>query len=296
MSPIAYEQSLLYGEHTWGASLGWVGHGLPWGADWRKGLDDRHKRMVASWDEHTAYANAARGISGSLLEGELERLSQSIGGERTSVAVYNPLPWKRSGMALIDGEPRAVEGVPPMGYRAVFADELNRPETTRQLTKRDLAGEGVLENKFFRVGYDRRLGRVTSLVDKRAGRELVRPGSGGLGSFLHERFSADQCDRFMRDYNLAFPKWVTTQFTKPMLPREVPYKAAGPDAATGIVETHHTDYSAIRFEYEGDAALPCKKLEMEVRLYEATPAVDITLAIQGKRPDTWPEAGWMACR
>ena len=75
---IGYEQSLLYGEHTWGASLGWVGHKLPWGPDWQKRTDERHARMIASWDEHSAYANNAQRISTSLLEAQLARLTESI--------------------------------------------------------------------------------------------------------------------------------------------------------------------------------------------------------------------------
>jgi hypothetical protein len=90
-----YEQSLLYGEHTWGASLGWVGHALPWGSDWQQRTDERHHRMVASWDEHSAYSNKALAISTSLLDSQLQHLSQSIDSDQPRAAVYNPLPWKR---------------------------------------------------------------------------------------------------------------------------------------------------------------------------------------------------------
>ena len=257
-----YEQSLLYGEHTWGASLGWVGHRLPWGSDWQKQTDERHDRMVASWDEHSAYANKADAISASLLERQLQRLSQSIDSDRCRAAVYNPLPWKRSGLALIDGKRHFVHDVPPMGYRTLYPSDLepqhgeagllgqpavgNLPVAAAS-SRRAAAGcpshvsaarleegpggQGVLQNKFFRLTCDLSTGRITSLVDKLADRELVRQDSEGLGGFLYERFSADQCDQFMHDYALILPKWVTTQFTKPELPRDVPYQALRPGTA-----------------------------------------------------------------
>lgn len=289
-----YEQSLLYGEHTWGASFGWIGYKLPWGADWRKHTDERHDRMIASWDEHSAYAHKAQAISTTLLDAQLERLSQSIDSDRFRAAVYNPLPWKRDGLALIDGTTRLVHDVPPMGYRTLYAPDLQQRITETIIPQEERVGAGVLENDFFRLTYDRRQGRVTSLVDKPASRELIRQDSDGLGGFLYERFSADQCDQFMRDYALIFPKWVTTQFTKPELPRDVPYRAARPGIATRVSELQSKDSRAVRFTYRDDPALPCERLELEIRLYDAIPVIDISLEFEGKRPDTWPEAGWMS--
>ena len=289
-----YEQSLLYGEHTWGASLGWVGHALPWGPDWQQQTDERHRRMIASWDEHSAYANKAQAISASLLDGQLQRLSQSIDSDRRRAAVYNPLPWKRDGLVLIDGVSHFVHDVPPMGYRTLFSPGLESQRGEAGLLEEGPVGTRVLQNQFFRLTADLRTGRVTSLVDKRAGRELVRPDSAGLGSFLYERFSAEQCDQFMHDYALILPKWVTTQFTKPELPRDVPYRAARPETATSASAFRSSDYRAIRFTYRDDPALPCEQLEYEIRLYDAIPLIDISLTITGKRPDTWPEAGWMS--
>jgi len=289
-----YEQSLLYGEHTWGASLGWAGHTLPWGADWQQRTDERHRRMVASWDEHSAYADKALAISTSLLDRQLQRLSQSIDSDRPRAAVYNPLPWIRDGLALIDEEMHFIRDVPPMGYRTLFSSDIEAQQKETNLKQEGLAGTRVLQNQFFRLTADLCTGRVTSLVDNRAGRELIRQDSEGLGSFLYERFSAEQCDQFMHDYALIFPKWVTTQFTKPGLPRDVPYRAQRPGAVTDACELRNSDYRAIRFTYHDDPALPCQQLEYEIRLYDAIPLIDISLTITGKRPDTWPEAGWMS--
>ena len=65
----AREQSLLYGEHTWGGALYWVtqygsgtkwSYGDAWKADHAKG---RFQRLEDSWAEHTAYIETAPGWS-----------------------------------------------------------------------------------------------------------------------------------------------------------------------------------------------------------------------------------------
>jgi hypothetical protein len=293
-----YEQSLLYGEHTWGASLGWVGHGLPWGPDWQKQTDERHRRMVASWDEHSAYADNAVAISSSLLDRQLQRLSESIGSPHGAIA-YNPLPWKRGGIAVVDGARHVVSDVPPMGYRTLGPSEVkgHSRETIYRLKgsiEEGPVGPGVLETDFFRLTYDHREGRVTSLVDKRTDRELIRRDSEGFGNLLYERFSAEQCDQFMRDYCLQFPRWVTTQFTKPGLPRDVPYCAARPGPPTRYsISQSFGEYEGVRFAFRDDPALPCEQLDFEIGLYKTLPLIEVSLRIRGKRPDTWPEAGWM---
>ncbi len=290
-----YEQSLLYGEHTWGASLGWIGYAMSYAPDWHEHLDKRHAKMVASWDEHSAYANRAKAISSSLLDNQLVRLSQAIDSNRRRAAVYNPLPWTRNGLALVDGTLHFVRDIPPMGYRTLYCSELEQRSKEVHSTSEEMrAGQHILENDFFRLTYDVDLGRLTSLLDKRSDRELVRPHSEGFGNLLYERFSADQCDQFMRDYAVIFPTWVTTQFTKPNLPRDIPYRAVRPGSIGSCIESRNADYRSVRFIYRDDPTLPCKQLGYEVRLYDKIPAIDITLSLEGKRPDTWPEAGWMA--
>ena len=321
-----YEQSLLYGEHTWGASFGWVGYALSYAPDWHEHLDERHARMIASWEEHSAYANQAESLSTSLLDGQLARLSQSIDVDRYRVAVYNPLPWNRDGLAVIDGNSYVVRNIPPMGYRTFFCPVVDRFEARdsaaevpakedtsekpvdEEVPKEDCipyrdheaswgggisdTAEGVLENRFFRATHCGR--RITSLIDKHAGRELVRQDSEGFGSFLYERFSADQCDRFMKDYCLEFPNWVTTQFTKPELPRDVPYRAVRPRVRSiGFVGTEDDENMCLSLSYYDDSGMPYAGLDYEIRLYNDFPIIDISLSFEGKRPETWPEAGWM---
>ena len=80
----AYEQSLLYGEHTWGGAQYWVtkygtgtkwGYGDTWRADHKAG---RFQRLEDSWAEHTAYIESAQ----RLIEPVLSKPHESAGGSR----------------------------------------------------------------------------------------------------------------------------------------------------------------------------------------------------------------------
>jgi hypothetical protein len=103
----AHEQSLLYGEHTWGGALSWVtaygkklkwGYGDTWKADRAAG---RFTKLEASWAEHTAYIEKARDLVTPILEDAMRALAQSVGPEGPRVVVFNPLPWKRDGVVHV---------------------------------------------------------------------------------------------------------------------------------------------------------------------------------------------------
>jgi hypothetical protein len=64
-----------------------------------------------------------------------------------------------------------------MGYRTLFSDDLEAQQKETNLKQEGLASTRVLQNQFFHLTADLRTGRVTSLVDNRAGRELIRQDS-----------------------------------------------------------------------------------------------------------------------
>ena len=79
----AYEKSLMYGEHTWGGSIGWLDSKFGFGdAFWQERASGRYQRIEESWDEHTAYIEQARDMTGPLLTSNLQALAQAVSRRR----------------------------------------------------------------------------------------------------------------------------------------------------------------------------------------------------------------------
>ncbi len=326
----ACEQSLLYGEHTWGGALYWVtryGAGAKWGYGdtWRKDHSaGRFQRLEGSWAEHTAYIEAARDLVQPLARRQMQALADSVrgGSLRPRVVVFNPLPWKRSGSVALDGlqpgihalepadggEPVAVEqrmegsgialrffarDVPAGGYRAYLA----APRTPAAPAALNLTNP-VIESAFFKAELDPRRGTVRSLLDKRRGVELVDSAARhGFGQFLFERFNSNNVAAYVKDYVKISADWALNELGKPNLP---------PTASKASDELIHTNWAyALRQDRNKSWAMlsggkrvdpalsPLPLVETRVIHYHDQPCVDLEMDIRGKLPDPWPEAGWL---
>ncbi len=324
----AYEQSLLYGEHTWGGALYWVsqyngGRSLEYGEDWRKAeAAGKFRRLEASWAEHTAYIEKARDLTQPLLRGELQKLADAVkakSGERRLV-VFNPLPWPRSGVVTMDvtGTPLAnrpdaawtiagkgthvtarlnddghtlrfaVADIPANGYRTF------RLEPATADLPHTPPADATLENRFFRLTLDPRHGTIKSAMDKRAGRELVDANTAiGFGQLLYERFSADDVQRFVKAYVKIDASWATNELGKPNLPpaSEVPYSAASP-AEFAFHRTKSPGTQLATMTAPAGHGLPFG-VTTAIRLDADEPWFEIELTLHNKPADPWPEAGWL---
>jgi Polysaccharide lyase family 4, domain III/Glycosyl hydrolases family 38 N-terminal domain len=319
----AYEQSLLYGEHTWGGSVGWIDSKLSYGEAFQKDrAAGRFNRIESSWDEHTAYIKRAHEIIAPELEKNLQALAQGVKVEGGRVIVYNPLPWKRSGVVSLDvrgfapsalkpsegGKASPVDhttgrlsfvahDVPAMGYRTYVACD-SAPALRGTLTPADgeragvrAAGAATVESPFFRARLDPSRGVVVSLVDRRSGRELAGNTDGlGLGQYLYERFDKDRVMQWCKDYVRPGQLW--PDFYKPgQAPSDqCPYVAVSPKGFKLRFEETATAVSAVM-----DAAATTNLPAVTTRLilYREQPWADLEITLHDKPFEPWPEAGWL---
>jgi len=316
----AREQSLLYGEHTWGGALAWIvnysQHTEYWyGRAWQEQrAAGRFKKLEASWAEHSAYIEKARDLAQPVLDQELSLLAHSVNVAGERVVVFNPLPWKRDGLVTLRGVGphsgvKAVggkeitpawtqddalcfvaRGLPPSGYRTYqFVTAPARPSAVRA----DEAAR-ALESPSFKAVLDPARGAIVSLVDKRSGRELVdSTAAHGFGQLLYERFDADTVAAYVKGYVKIDAVWARTELGKPSLPpsSEVPYRAVSPTQGALSFEQSPGAVAAV-MRFPPNSVLPFA-VTTRLTLYADLACADLEITVHDKPADSWPEAGWI---
>jgi hypothetical protein len=309
----AYEQSLLYGEHTWG--LFSYQFKFRYNAEWQKALaDGTYARLLGSFDDHRNYINNGAKLIEPGLDKQLAALACAVKVDGPRIVVWNPLPWPRSGQValsmpgtrfsgvkdLADGQliPASPAGddfsffavdIPANGYRTyvpvagVPAPRLAEPKP------------GTLENRRFRLVLDLKRGGIASLIDKQSGRELVDQDSPyALGQFLHERFDDAHVKAFGAAYNRPGLSWSATDFGKPFLPGadQLQYAKLVPADWTASPIRHSVVSDQITLT-AGDTQGLAKAISLTLTLWHSQPAIDVAWQIDGKVANPIPEGGWL---
>lgn len=201
----AYDNMLLYDEHTWGK-------------DYPAG---RYQDLA--WHEKSHYAHKSAALTESVLSSSLDAIAHKIKLQQSAnhIVVFNPLSFSRTDVVRIprfgemkgselvdvrsgrtvphqivrlDGpqapvpyaaqryargqyEPHELfdlvfvaENVPPLGYKTYrIVSKEQAPASTSTVT----VGERSLENRFFKIVVDPRTGGLQSIFDKEFSREIV---------------------------------------------------------------------------------------------------------------------------
>lgn len=311
----AYEQSLLYGEHTWGMNAEY-GPRYSYGEDWKKWMDeaaaeplpangnyallknsDAHntaigskRKWLHSYDEKRQYILNTNDIISHECSQHLHLLASSINRDGKRMVVYNPLPWKRSGMIenpWKKGSYCYIKDVPPSGYVSFSPGEL-----TAQNTVHDQ--QSVLSTPYFQVTFDLARGGISSLIEKSTGRQLAdTTATYVIGQFLHERFSTREVDKWFNAYSRIKDGWGLNDLGKPgMIDAEkAPYLAFTP--GEWKIDVAHSNVADI-------ATLTATNPEGHAQLYSLTftfprqaAYVDVMWSVTAKTPDKQPEGGWL---
>ena len=309
----AYENTLLFGEHTWGPDVQRYA-GYAYGETWKKKqAAGDYKFLLEGFDQKATYARKAAAMTQRGIEERMAALAASVSVAGRRIVVFNPLPWRRDGIAQVswtggapalrDATSREVVScaldqgrlqfvarqLPPLGYRTfVVSDAPARGEGT-------LAdGADFIENEFFRIALDRSRCGIRSVICKQTGRELVNTESPyALGQYLYERFDADQASRFTRAYVTSPSSGENISHGKPNLPsaKTNPYCAATAQQAT--LELSRNAISVTAVLNAAPRGIIADATQLRIRLYAGQPWVDLEWSITSKTPDPWPEGGWL---
>jgi hypothetical protein len=270
----AWEQSLLYGEHTWGAPLDWLcnyfglGQTLPYGAAWKalgkgKYFSPGFQRTVASWEEKSEYIRRA------------VKAFPPNDSDKPSMT-FNPLPWD-----LVDD--RGHYYAPG----AVSSNPIPEPkESAKEISKRMM-----IMNDFFALTVDPQTNEIL-LEDLKNKRSVFR--SGDQPGFYYHRADIATCDKYIQDYciNAASLGWVIPQFGKVGLPSYVPESRVKYEKIKRAISQVDSSIAQVLIEFETGEACPFETLAMKIVLSQSRREVRFTFEGTAKEPDTWPEAGY----
>ena len=310
---LAYENSLLYSEHTFGYHGSQPG-GYWYGGEWKQKLaEGKYTRFLKSFDDKRAYINTTADIVTNALNDRMQLLAHNVDADGPRIVVFNPLPWARSGEVAVQSPPENCSSVRDLDAGKITAAVATDGKTLRFFandvpaggykTYQPVAGKPadenlissavVIENKFFRIRADAVRGGIISLVDLKTGRELVSPtDENSLGSYLHERFAKTKVDAFVKSY-CRHLDWALNEFSKPGMPGsdQSPYARLTLTNWTVMVQTCPLAKTIIL--HSADAAPLAKSVTLKYTLYKDQPYLDVEWTIDDKTPNPIPEGGWL---
>ena len=311
----AYEQSLLYGEHTWGMNAEF-GPRYSYGDDWKKWITEAKAepipaggdysklensnayetqtgsktKWLKSYDAHRQYIHNTNDIITGEMDSRLNLLAKSVNISGKRFVVYNPLPWKRSGTVEIPGINRQtvfVKDIPANGYITISEKGLKK-ETVSADQKT------VLHTPNFTAIFDLKKGGIVSLIEKKTNRELVDQKSAyALGQFLHERFSSVEVDKWFNSYSRMKDGWGLNDLGKPGMPKadKVPYLAYTPENwKIAVVHSGQTDIATLTTTQTQGFA---KSYTLIFTFPRNQAYVDVEWKVEEKNPEKHPEGGWL---
>jgi len=313
----AMEQIHLWDEHSFGMAMshGFAGY-------WAYGDEFENLRAKGyyepieySWKEKSNHITLATKLIEPVLSREIKGLAASVNVAGERILVYNPLPWERSDLVTIQtnellkkvlknsstGELIHVfrnhniaqfqaNHIPAMGYTTFVPVEDAGPVNTSTLVCD--SKNGILENGFFRLVIDLKNGTVSSLIDKKSGREAVNSNSDfKFGQYVYERFSKEITDKYAKDYIKGGYDWAYPELGRINLDNKPYRKISGINPRIEFFEDPVSVSAIIHFD--GEAALK-HHYSLTFSLTANQPAVEMIWSINGKPADAWPEGGWIS--
>lgn len=312
----AYTDKLLFDEHTFGMAMP---HGR--NGTWSYGDEFKMQRaqgayadIEKSWREKADRVFSADKMVTPSLNRQLRELADEVDMKGKRIFVYNPLPWKRSGIVTIKAPSSSHQGV---GIKDVETGEIisfSNEKNILQFIANDVPASGyrnyiltneapvnskddlwinesaaTIENSHLKIQFDPDEGKISSIVEKNSGREMVDTNSAfGFGQYLYERFSKQDADSYVKSY---VKRGDGARLGKPNLTDEPHTIAKGNKAK--IIFTKNAISVTATMLFSASTDLP-HDYSVTVGLHKNSPKVELTWSIHSKPADSWPEAGWIS--
>ncbi|MCF7973872.1 MAG: hypothetical protein K9N55_08660 [Phycisphaerae bacterium] len=324
----AYANSCRWTEHTWGlANQHFVPsqYGEVFTRNYAAGLTPNYRHMEVSWQEHDQFALRIQDDVIPTLADDLNTLAENVSVDGLRVVVVNPSPWVRDGVVdfafpfmgsvkgrnavqdVLTGEVFPVktwggdshrngqfvaQAIPAMGYRTfVFVTEKTLPKSR---VSGDAAGS-MIESPWFKVILDSSRGCITSIIDKKTGRNLVDTSAAhGLGQYLYQQYDREECDAYVNTYVLPQYHGSHRRITGKhhFVPQSAKHVDFSPKGMTLDIE--RTDYAVTaRLLPDLSGHETAHTASLCVTLYSDLPYVDLQLHVMNHAPTENPEAGWL---
>lgn len=313
----ANESINLFNEHTFGLAMS-HGHAGYWayGNEFEylraKGF---YEPIEFSWKEKGQHIATAENLVYPVLKREMKKLAASVNVDGSRIVVYNPLPWKRSGLVTIQTSYQLkkalknvstgeiitnskdnniiqfiAKDVPALGYSTYIPVEEQKPAPNHFLISDEK--NATIANQFFSIQFDKNSGAIHSFIDKKSGKEAVSTNPDwNFGQYVHEQFSKEKTDSYAKDYIKGGFSWAYAELGRINLSDE-PYKKLSGENAKIMFRKDSISVSAV-INYGAEKPLN-QKYTMIVTLYDNQPFAEIIWSINGKPANPWPEAGWIS--
>lgn len=291
----AHERSLMYGEHTWGGARNLEGKNVYKIKNFEEYIknDTDCKWLSKTWKDHADYINKALKITDSLASREINQLADAVAVEGERMVIFNPLPWKRDALIEIpnsQGQQFYAKNLPPCGYKTY---SLKKTAFNDKIENADIA---VLENKYLKVKVDRKRGGIISVINKKDGRELIDHNAKyAFGQYYYERFDSLQnlqfhlnCSHLNTVYG-ANGKVCRGWNVRADLPSSPSYQNAVPEFEEMAIRNTNTTVEAIL--HAPVKGIIQSKVTTTIMLPLNSPWIEITVRLDDKKPDYWPESG-----
>ncbi|WP_173190573.1 DUF5054 domain-containing protein [Paenibacillus alginolyticus] len=234
----AYEQTLLFGEHTWGIDI--KSNLLPgrnsertFGKENikkdRAKFPESYEKTEASWAEQKSYVEQAK-IAISEVKPFTAMNSNVIG-------VYNPLAWERRDAkinldnckygTLTDRETKEsyfvneageahIGKIGPMGFRTFEYVDGTESDRLGAIAVENIEN-AILENHALRIEVSTLTGCITSFYDKKNEKEWAV--NGRFGHYEYDVYGKEEMLNFVKAYAYDLTDWYINDFSKPGYPR-----------------------------------------------------------------------------